>query len=110
MHQHNNSAEATAAAGPSGHDAVTVLGEVHWWRWPLVQWLVRLLEHCHGRLITDGGIPTSEMATRVTRLRDLFHRIGDTKCIVETHCMGRSIEKRGQQPDILSCREFYSLM
>jgi hypothetical protein len=43
-------------------------------------------------------------------LNDLFHRLGDTKCVEETHGMGRTKEKRGQQPDLLSCREFYSMM
>lgn len=103
--------EAAAAAGPSGYDASVVLKEVFWWRWPLVQWLVRLLEHCRCNLVTDNGTASSPIAHRIIcLLADLEHRLGDTKCVEETHGMGRSSEKRGQQPDLLSCREFYSMM
>ena len=103
--------EANAAAGPSGHAAFTVLKEVFWWNWPLVQWLARLLEHCRCRLVDEQGAVTSEMAGRLIRLlHDLISRLGDTKCVEETHGMGRSIEQRGQKPDLLSCREFYSRM
>lgn len=103
--------EAAAASGPSGYAAFAVLKEVFWWSWPLVQWLVRLLEHCRCDLVTDHGTVSSPMAERIIQLlNDLLHRLGDTKCVEETHGMGRAKEKRGQQPDLLSCREFYSMM
>ena len=56
--------EAAAASGPSGYEAAEVLKEVFWWRWPLVQWLVRLLEHCRCRLVTDLGTATSSQPTQ----------------------------------------------
>ena len=88
-----------------------VLKEVFWWKWPLVQWLVRLLEHCRCNLVTDNGTAPSPIAHRIIcLLADLVHRLGDTQCVEETDGMDRSSEKRGQQPDLLSCREFYSMM
>ena len=93
--------EAAAVAGPSGYEAAELLKEVFWWRWPLVQWLVRLLEHCRCRLVTDLGTPTSPMAGRLLRLlRDLYHRLGDTHCVEETHGFGRVPEKQGQKREV----------
>ena len=40
----------------------------------------------------------------------MFTRLGDTKCVEETHRLGRAQEKRGQQPDRLSLHTFYSMM
>ena len=36
--------ESATAAGPSGYDTSVVLNKVFWWRWPLIEWLVHLLE------------------------------------------------------------------
>ena len=32
----------------------------------------------------------------------LFNRLGDSKCIEESHRVARSLEKRRQQPDVVS--------
>ena len=64
--------ESASAAGPSGYDASVVLKEVFWWKWPLVQWLVRLLEHCRCNLVTDNGTAPSPLAQRIICLLGIW--------------------------------------
>ena len=88
--------------------------DIFWWNWSIVQWIGRLLAHCGFRLVTDSGTNANRNEAfakfLLAWLMDFFWRIGDTKCIEETHRLGREVEQRGQQPDLLSCRVFYQLM
>jgi hypothetical protein len=74
--------------------------EIYWLKWPLVQWLLRWLAQCH-------WFPSAEL---LEFTQTLFTRLGDTKCVEETHRLGRAQEKRGQQPDRLCLHTFYSMM
>ena len=72
------------------------------------------MAHCGFRLVTDSGTNANRNEAfakfLLAWLMDFFWRLGDTKCIEETHRLGRGVEQRGQQPDLLSCRVFYQLM
>ena len=72
--------------------------QVYWLRWPAVDTLLRILAHHQWR-------PHPEV---VGLLHRLFTRIGDTKCVEESHKIGRGMEKRDQQPDVLNLLAFYS--
>jgi hypothetical protein len=82
------------------HGAYNLYKEIYWLNWPLVQWLLRWLAQCH-------WLPSAEL---LEFTQTLFTRLGDTKCVEETHRLGRAQEKHGQQPDKLSLHTFYSMM
>ena len=93
-------AEMGRAQGEAGSGAYALRQEVYWLSWPLVDWLMRLLAHNH-------WLPLQQV---LDVLLALFHRVGDSKCIEETHRIGRGKEKREQQPDVLGILGFYSLL
>ena len=61
-------------------------------------------------LVTDSGTNTNKhdafANSLLAWLMDFFWQLGDTKRIEETHKLGREVEQRGQQADLLSCRVF----
>ena len=103
------------AAAESDHDwraASEVLEEIAGGGGSLYNGFGRLLAHC-GFAVTDSGTHGSNSAFSkllFSWLNDFFLRIGDTKCIEETHRIGREAEMRWQQANTLSCRTFYTLM
>ena len=74
--------------------------EVYWLSWTLVQFVLRWLAH--------ENFKTSE--SLLGFLSQLFHRIGDTKAIEESHRIGRESEtKVGCKPHkTLNAEEFYA--
>ena len=92
--------ESARNMGDSAAAAWKLRQEFCWLSWPLSQFIMRLLAH-------HNWLPTSSV---VNFLQVLFNRIGDTKCIEETHRIGRAIEKRHQQPDVLSMHTFYGAL
>ena len=88
-------AEASAHTLPSVR---TLRQEVYWLSWTLVQFVFRWLAQvdfkpCHGIL---------------SFLLMLFRRIGDTKCIEESHKIGRQLERKGQDRKKLEPDVFYA--
>lgn len=75
-----------------------LLEQVYWLSWPAVDTLLRFLAHHHWAPHPDV----------ICLLRRLFTRIGDTKCVEESHKIGRGMEKRDQQPDVLDLLAFFS--
>ena len=96
--------EAQADSDPDRRAASTLLQDIFWWSWPIVQWIGRLLAHCGFMLVTDSGTNTNKndafAKLLLAWLMDFFWRLGDTKCIEETHKLGREIEQRSQQADL----------
>jgi hypothetical protein len=80
-----NTAHASAAG------VVNLRQEIYWLDWPVVQWILRLMAH----------FLWAPHATVINVLLTLFLRLGDSLCIEETHRIGRSMEKRDQQADVL---------
>ena len=66
--------------------------EIYWLSWPLCQHKMRLI--AHHRWQAAGPV--------VDFLSVLFNRLGDSKCVEESHRVARSLEKRRQQPDVVS--------
>ena len=66
--------------------------EIYWLSWPLCQYTMRLMAHHHWQAASPV----------VDFLSDVFNRLGDSKCIEESHRVARGLEKRRQQPDLLS--------
>ncbi len=72
--------------------------QIYWLSWPINQWILRLFAHHLWQ-----GRPAIERL-----LLTLFLRIGDTKGVEESHKIGRAMEKRDQQRDVLNLLAFYS--
>ena len=91
-------AESMEGVGhPSASGVVQLRQEIYWLDWPITQWLMRLMAH-------HCWVPHS---TIINFLLIFFVRIGDTLCVEESHRVGRGMEKRDQQPDVLSLLSFY---
>ena len=88
-------AESSAQQFPG---AAALRSEVYWLSWPINQWLLRVLAHFH----------FLQHPTWVSLFRTLYRRIGDSKCIEETHRIGRATEKRGQQPDVMDLTSLFA--
>ena len=73
-------------------DAWELRQEIYWLSWPLCQHTMRLM--AHHRWQAAGPV--------VDFLSVLFNRLGDSKCVEESHRVAPSLEKRRQQPDIVS--------
>ena len=73
-------------------DAWELRKEMYWLSWPLCQHTMRLM--AHHRWQAAGPV--------VDFLSVLFNRLGDSKCVEESHRVARSLEKRRQQPDVVS--------
>lgn len=85
------------AGNPSAAGVVSLRHQIYWLDWPITQWLLRLLAHFHW----------TAHATIVNYLRVFFRRLGDTLCVEETHGIGRGMEQRDQQPDVLNLLIFF---
>ena len=88
----------TNTAHPSAAGVVSWRQEIYWVDWPIVQWILRLMAH----------FLWAPHATVINLLMTLFLRLGDTLCIEETHHIGRSMEKRDQQADVLDLLNFFA--
>ena len=92
-------AESVHGAGhPSAAGVAELREAIYWLDWPLVQWLLRLMAHYL-------WVPH---AVIVQFLLKLFLRLGDTLCVEESHRIGRSMEQRDQQADVLNLLSFFS--
>ena len=92
-------AEAIAnTAHPSAAGVVNLRQDIYWLDWPVVQWILRLMAH----------FLWAPHATVINLLLTLFLRLGDSLCIEETHRIGRSMEKRDQQADVLDLLNFFA--
>ncbi len=85
-------------AHPSASGVFTLRREIYWLEPPLVQCILRFLAHHH-------WLPNQQV---VGFLMTIFCRIGDSLGVEETHRIGRGMEKREQQPDVMNCLTFYS--
>ena len=89
-------AESNANTFPS---AWSLRQQVYWLSWPLVQFVLRWMAHMHFK--PAGGFLCEF-------LRMCLTRIGDTKCVEETHRIGRGLENQGQrrvlEPDVFFAR------
>lgn len=72
--------------------------EVYWLSWALVQFLLRWLAHV-------GFQPCPAIHAFLCRI---FLRIGDTKCVEESHKIGRGLETKGQDPKKCDAAAFYA--
>ena len=72
--------------------------DVFWLDWPLVRLLLRLMAHYL-------WVPH---AVIVQFFLKFFLRLGDTLCVEESHRVGRGMEKRDQQPDVLNLLSFFT--
>ena len=80
--------------------AADLLQNVYWLRWPAVDLLLRILAHHQWRAQPE----------LVGLLQRLFTRTGDTKCVEESHKIGRGMEQRDQSPNVLNLLSFYSTL
>ena len=81
-------------------DAWELRKEIYWLSWPLCQHTMRLMAHHHWQ--AAGPV--------VDFLSVLFNRLGDSKCIEESHRVARSLEKRRQQPDVVSMHSAFGAL
>ena len=92
-------AESVDGAAHSSATGVSELREaIYWLDWPLVQWLLRLMAHFL-------WVPHTAIMLFLLRF---FLRIGDTLCVEESHRVGRGMEQREQQPDVLNLLSFFT--
>ena len=92
-------AEAIVGTGhPSAAGVVSLRQEIYWLDWPINQWLLRLMAH----------FLWTPHPTIINFLLAFFLRLGDTLGVEETHRIGRGIEKRGQQADVLELLNFFA--
>ena len=88
----------TNTGHPSAAGVISLRQEIYWLDWPVVQWILRLMSH----------FLWAPHTTVVNLLMTLFLRLGDTLCIEETHRIGRCMEKRDQQADVLDLLNFFA--
>ena len=92
-------AESVHGAGrPSAAGVCALREEIYWLDWPIVQLLLRLMAHF-------SWLPHVVI---MQLLLKFSLRLADTLCVEESHRVGRGMEQREQQPDVLNLLSFFS--
>ena len=101
-HGWSNSAEvaATDVEATREEDAWKLRKEIYWLSWPLSQYIMRLMAHHRWQAASPV----------VDFLNVVSNRLGDSKCIEESHRIARGLEKRRQQPDVLSMQSAFAAL